>query len=66
MAEGNGRFSVLDRSRFLDIANSATAKAAAYLDVGIQKGIWSAQDTSEPKTMLVRIGRITAAKDYNE
>ena len=66
VAEGNGRFSVLDESSFLDIANSATARAAAYLDVGIQKGIWSAQDIPEPKTILVRIGRITARKDYDE
>lgn len=66
VAEGNGRFSVLDQRSFLDIANSAAAKAAAYLDVGIQKGIWSEQDISEPKTMLVRIGRITARKDYDE
>jgi four helix bundle protein len=66
VAEGNGRFSVLDQRNFLDIANSAAAKAAAYLDIGIQKGIWSKEDISEPKTMLVRIGRITARKDYDE
>ncbi len=66
VAEGNGRFSVLDQSSFLDIANSAAAKAAAYLDVGVQKGIWSAQHISEPKRTLVRIGRITARKDYEE
>ena len=66
VAEGNGRFSILDRRNFLDIANSATAKAAAYLDVGLQKRIWSAQDICEPKTTLLRIGRITARRDYDE
>jgi hypothetical protein len=66
VAEGNGRFSVLDQRSFLDTANAATAKAAAYLDVGVQKGIWTSQDISEPKATLVRIGRITARKDYGE
>ncbi len=66
VAEGNGRFSVLDQRSFLDIANSAAAKAAAYLDVGIQKRLWPERDISEPKALLVHIGRITARKDYDE
>lgn len=66
VAEGNGRFSVLDQRSFLDTANAATAKAAAYLDVGVQKGMWTPQDISEAKGLLVRIGRITARKDYGE
>jgi len=66
VAEGNGRFSVLDRRVFLDTANSAAAKAAAYLDVGAQRGIWAEQDTREPKTLLVRIGRMTARREYGE
>jgi len=65
VAEGNGRFSVLDRRNFLDTANSAVAKTAAYLDVGVQKGIWSQQEVSEPKTMLVRIGQMTADRNYD-
>jgi len=63
VAEGNGRFSVWEQSSFLEIANSAAAKAAAYLDLGVQKGLWSAQDISEPKTTLVHIGWMTARND---
>jgi four helix bundle protein len=38
IAEGNGRYSLLDHRRFLDIAQSAAFKAAACLDVSAIRG----------------------------
>jgi four helix bundle protein len=37
IAEGNGRFSDADRRRFLDIAEAAAVKAAAWLDLCEQR-----------------------------
>ena len=39
IAERNGRFSVLDHSRFLDIAQDSAVKASAYLDVLAARGM---------------------------
>lgn len=66
VAEGNGRFAVLDQGNFLGIANATAAKTAAYLDVGVQKGLWTTQSAGEAKTLLVSIGRMTASRDYGE
>ncbi len=37
IAEGNGRYAELDQHRFLDIAQSAAVKTAAYLDLSIHE-----------------------------
>jgi len=42
IAEGNGRFSVLDHHRFLQIADRASVKAAVYLDLAVEKGLVNA------------------------
>lgn len=63
IAEGNGRFSVLDQKNFLDIANSAAVKSSAFLDIGMVKKVWSTEQINEPKKMLVRVGQMTARKD---
>ena len=39
IAEGNGRYSALDQSRFLDLAASAAVKASAYLDLWGQRAV---------------------------
>ena len=62
VAEGNGRFSVLEQHKFWDTANSAAAKAAGYLDMGTAKGIWKADRVAEVKEWLARIGTMTARK----
>ena len=66
VAEGNGRFSVLEQGGFLDVANAAAARAAAFLDVGVMKRLWSEGDVADAKTMLVRIGQMTARRDHHE
>jgi len=44
IAEGNGKFSVPDRKRFLDIALAAGLQAATSLDLLMARG-WIAEDT---------------------
>ena len=41
IAEGNGRFAELDHHRFLQIAETASVKAAVYLDLGAARGLLS-------------------------
>jgi len=64
IAEGNGRFSILDQGSFLDTANSAATKLAAHLDLAVQAGMWQKQDIAQAKELLERIGAMTAAKGY--
>ncbi|MDA0322416.1 MAG: four helix bundle protein [Verrucomicrobia bacterium] len=49
IAEGNGRFSHLDHSKFVEIAEDAGTKLAAYLDLA--EGLWSA-DVDPARPML--------------
>src|SRR5438552_12538783 len=55
IAEGNGRYAELDQAKFLDIAESAAVKLAAYLDLSVEKSAMTAKDSVSGKTLLVRI-----------
>lgn len=60
IAEGNGRFAHHDHGRFLDIANQATTKLAARLEVCALRGNIDANDANEVTELLVSIDRMTA------
>ena len=55
IAEGNGRYAELGQAKFLDIAESAAVKLAAYLDLSVEKSAMTAKDCVSGKTLLVRI-----------
>ena len=60
IAEGNGRYAELDHQRFLNIAQSASVKAAVYLDLVGQQGLLAAKDTNKGKEKLWSIGAMLA------
>jgi len=60
IAEGNGRFGYYDHSRFLDIANQATTKLAARLEVGSLRRIIERMAADQIIELLVSIDRMTA------
>jgi len=64
IAEGNGRYKQLSRQVFLDTANTAVVKLAVCLDMGVLRGIWSRNDVAHGKQLLLRVGQMTARKDY--
>ena len=64
IAESNGRYASLSRQAFLDTANAAAAKLAVLLDMGVRRGILDKPDVESGKGMLVRVGQMTARKDY--
>jgi len=55
IAEGNGKFSVRDRCRFLDIARGSALESAACLDVLIAKGHFAFEELQPGKQILVGI-----------
>ena len=55
IAEGNGKFSDADRSRFLEIARGSTLECAACLDVLVVRKHISAEEIVPQKEQLVRI-----------
>ena len=64
IAEGNGRYAELSRENFLDTANAAAAKLAVCLDMGLRQSLWSTQEVDNGKNLLLRVGQMTARKDY--
>ena len=66
IAESNGRYAELSRESFLDTANAAAAKLATALDMGVRRGIWGATEAERGKALLVRVGQMTARKDYGD
>ena len=60
IAEGNGRFAHLDPSRFLDIANQATTKAAARLEISAIRGGVRLDEVDKIVRLLVEIDKMTA------
>jgi four helix bundle protein len=56
VAEGNGRYSELDHHRFLHIAQSASVKAAVYLDLCVKRELWLEAEATHGKEMLRRVG----------
>ena len=61
IAEGNGRFAHLDHQRFLEIANRATTKLAARLELGALRGVFEVAEKDDIKAVLVRVDAMTAA-----
>lgn len=55
IAEGNGRFSVVDQSRFLGIAECSALRAAAFLDLAKVREEVAAEDMLPGKLMLARV-----------
>ncbi|MGC2351879.1 MAG: four helix bundle protein [Candidatus Udaeobacter sp.] len=55
IAEGNGKFSDADRSRFLEIARGSALECAACLDVLAVRKFVSAERITPAKEQLVRI-----------
>jgi four helix bundle protein len=55
IAEGNGKFSAADRSRFLEIARGSALECAACLDVLTARKLTTADRIAAPKEQLVRI-----------
>jgi len=64
IAESNGRYASLSRQTFLDTANAATARLAVLTDMGVRRGILNGQEAEFGKGLLVRVGQMTARKDY--
>jgi len=64
IAESNGRYAALSRQTFLDTANAAAAKLAVLLDMGVLRGILDKSEVAPGKGLLVRVGQMTARKDY--
>ena len=62
IAEGNGRYAVVDHRRFLGIANRSSIRLSTLLDLGMAKGLW--QDTTgvlQAKGLLERVAKMTRA-----
>lgn len=55
IAEGNGRFSVLEHTRFLDLAHRAALRAASCLEVVVAKGATAPGEITDGKGLLRRI-----------
>ncbi len=60
IAEGNGRFPHLDHSRFLEIANRATTKLAARLEICAIRGSITPSEAAEIIGLLVQIDKMTS------
>ena len=58
IAEGNGKFSVKDRARFLEMARGSALECAACLDVLVARKLANADQASEAKGQLVGIVRM--------
>ena len=55
IAEGNGKFSTVDRSRFLEIARGSALECAACLDVLVARKLIGPEQIISAKEQLVRI-----------
>ena len=55
VAEGNAKFSMKDRCRYLDIANGSAVECAAALDVLVAQNRLTAEDVKEGKMNLKQI-----------
>jgi four helix bundle protein len=55
IAEGNGKFSSVDRARFLEIARGSALECAACLDVFAVRKLVSSEQITPAKEQLVRI-----------
>src|SRR5436190_23077013 len=55
IAEGNGKFSAKDRSRYLEVARGSALECAACLDVLLARKLVTEQQVEEQKERLARI-----------
>lgn len=55
IAEGNAKWSVADRRKFLRIASGSATECSACLDVFVSKGLASAERTAEGRELLLDI-----------
>ncbi|HKP02297.1 MAG TPA: four helix bundle protein [Chthoniobacterales bacterium] len=55
IAEGNGKFAIRDRCRFLDIARGSALECAACLDVLVAKRLIQAETIRSGKEQLLEI-----------
>jgi four helix bundle protein len=58
IAEGNGKFSVKDRARFLEMARGSALECAACLDVLVARKLATAEQVAGAKVDLARIVRM--------
>ena len=61
IAEGNGRYSELDQSRFLGTSHEATVKLAARLDLCVAQSLLRKDEVGEMKNLLSRVSAMTSA-----
>jgi four helix bundle protein len=59
IAEGNGKFSVKDRARFLEMARGSALECAACLDVLVARKIAVEEQVANAKAELAAIVRMT-------
>ena len=55
VAEGNGKRSVKDRCRYLDIARGSAFESAACLDVLVARRVLTPEDVAPGKALLARV-----------
>ena len=55
IAEGNGKRSTKDRSRYLDTSRGSALESAACLDVLVARRVLKASQINEGKALLVRV-----------
>ena len=55
IAEGNGKFAIRDRCRFLDFARGSALECAACLDVLVAKGLLQEEAVQTGKQQLLEI-----------
>jgi four helix bundle protein len=58
IAEGNGKFSVKDRARFLEMARGSALECAACLDVLVARKLTTSEQVAGAKTDLAAIVRM--------
>jgi four helix bundle protein len=58
IAEGNGKFSVKDRARFLEMARGSALECAACLDVLVARKLATVEQVAHAKADLARIVRM--------
>jgi len=58
IAEGNGKFSVKDRARFLEMARGSALECAAALDVLVARKLATVELVADAKNQLVAIVRM--------
>ncbi|MEY2549485.1 MAG: hypothetical protein QOG12_1716 [Verrucomicrobiota bacterium] len=58
IAEGNGKFSVKDRARFLEMARGSALECAAALDVLVARKLATSEQVADAKGQLAAIVRM--------